>query len=221
MEVRGPGRSASELYAFLLRFHASPDAQHLSVAALRQQILALVEAATADLQARGVPPGECQEARFAWVAFADEMVLRAGASGREEWQREPLQLQLFRTNQAGNEFYDHLARLRPEQAAAREVYFYCLALGFEGQYAGHEAERRALIAQQYEWLRVAGRALDVSREALLAPAAYEVAIRLPEASAHRVWPWLLGMAGGVLLLWGTLWLILRQAAASVPLPLGS
>lgn len=221
MAVRGPGRSASELYAFLLRFHASPDAQRLSVPALRQQILAGVEAATADLQARGVPPDESQEARFAWVAFADEMVLRAGGSGREEWQREPLQLQVFRTNQAGNEFYDHLARLRPEQVAAREVYFYCLALGFEGQYAGHEAERRALIAQQYEWLRVAGRALDVAREASLAPAAYEVAIRLPESSAHPVWPWLLGMAGGVLLLWGTLWLILRQAAAGVPLPLGS
>ncbi len=221
MEVRGPGRSASELYAFLLRFHASADAQRLSAAALRQQILALVDSATADLQARGVPADECQEARFAWIAFSDEMVLRAGGSGREEWQREPLQLQVFRTNQAGNEFYDHLARLRPEQVAAREVYFTCLALGFEGQYAGHDAERRALIAQQYEWLRVAGRALDVSREALLAPAAYEVAIRLPEAAAHRVWPWLLGMAGGVLVLWGALWLILRQAAASVPLPLGS
>ena len=55
-----------------------------------------------------------------------KVLLRRSWPGLVEWQAETLQSQLYRTTQAGNEFFDHLARLRPEQNAAREIYFLVL-----------------------------------------------------------------------------------------------
>ena len=77
-----------------------------------------------------VAPDELEEARFALVAWADEVVLSSSWSGREQWEAASLQMQLYRTTKAGAEFFDHIAALRPDQHAAREVYFVLLALGF-------------------------------------------------------------------------------------------
>jgi type VI protein secretion system component VasF len=129
-------------------------------------------------------------------------------------------MQLYRTNRAGNEFFDHLARLRPEQLGAREIYFLVLALGFEGQYLGQEAERRALIAHQYEVLRAAGRAVEVAREYRITPSAYELEITLPRGGGIGVFGWLLVMAAGVAAVYGILWVVLYMTLGEVPLPRG-
>ena len=216
--VRSLGRIAGDFFDSLLLFQLSPDSASVEPGQLRSRILALLDGVLRDPDARSVPPTDLEEARFALVAWADEMVLKSGWPGRVEWQREPLQLQLFRTNRAGNEFYDHLGSLRPDQVAAREVYFLCLLLGFEGQYMGHEGDRRAIIHQQYELLRVSGRAMELGREQWLAPPAYDTAIRLPPARGGRLWPWLLAIALAALAVYATFWSLLGGAAARVPLP---
>jgi len=220
MGDRGLGRLAGDFLASVLLFQRAPDTQPFSPAALRAHLLAQLDALARHPDVSGISGAELDEARFALVAFADEMVLRSGWAGHAEWQREPLQLQLFRTNRAGNEFYDHLSRLRPEQVDAREVYFLCLALGFEGQYAGHEGERRAVLQDQLSFLRAAGRALEPGRDGWLVPPAYDTAIRLTEGRRRGVGPALLAFAGVALALFGLLWGVLRFAAGGVPLPPG-
>jgi type VI secretion system protein ImpK len=192
-----------------------------AAAALRSALLAQLEAFLKSAQEAGTAAEESEAARFALVAWADEVIQRASWAGRDEWQRQPLQAQLYRTTRAGNEFFERLAQLRAEQGAAREIFFLVLALGFEGQYGGQEAERRALVQQQYEALRAAGRLLETARELQLAPSAYQLEIELP--AGERELPLGFAAAGGALalaLLYGVLWLVLRAVAGEIPLPRG-
>lgn len=187
--------------------------------ALRNELLARL-APLSNAAPAGVAPDELEAARFALVAWADEVILKASWPGHEEWLRAPLQMQLYRTTQAGNEFFAHLARLRPEQSAAREVYFTVLALGFEGQYQGQPAERRALLARAYEELRAAGCLLETGREAQLTPDAYALEIELPRRGSSRLALGLGGLAVGMVVVYGVLWLALHALSGVVPLPKG-
>lgn len=218
MPGRSLGRIAGDFLAFVVGFHGAPDARAVSPHALRQEIYGLLEAFRHDPDARMMPPQEVEEACFALVAFADEMVLRTPWVGHDDWAREPLQLQLYRTNKAGDEFYEHLERLRPEMTGARGVYFLCLALGFEGQYAGHDADRRALIDRQYETLRQAGIAVEPGGREALIPPAYELEIELEPGRGRRLWPALAAIAVAALSIYGLLWFLLRAFAGRVPAP---
>lgn len=220
MGGRNLGRLAGDVFGFVLLFAEAPDAQRPSVPALRSHLLSLLDGFAKQPDLQRIPPEEVEEARFALVAWADETILRSDWSGREEWLREPLQLQLFRTNRAGDEFYEHLARLRPDQSHAREIYFLCLVHGFEGQYAGEAAGRADLIRQQFEFLRASGHALDVVAASPLAPPAYEVEIQLHRASGRRLWPVVVAWFGLVLGVGLALWITLQLFAGSVDLPPG-
>lgn len=220
MTRRSLARLAGDFVAYVELLREAPAGVTPSVQFLRGQLLGLLESFTKSVGPDDAAPDEVEEARFALVAWADETILRRGWPGFEDWQREPLQTQLYRTTRAGNEFFDHLARLRPEQLAAREVYFLVLALGFEGQYLGQEAERRALIAHQFEVLRAAGRTLEVAREHRVTPSAYDLEINLPRGGGLGVFGWLALMALGVAAIYGILWLVLYLTAAEVPLPRG-
>lgn len=216
------GRVAGELFGYVALFQKAPEDQRPSLPALRSHVLSLLDAFVRDPRLQELPPGEVDEARFALVAWVDEIVLRSSWSGRDAWEREPLQLQLFATNKAGDEFYDHLERLLPDQLAAREIYFLCLAMGFEGAYVGREADRHALMARQYEMLRVSGRALEVGTAEYLCPAVYDgLAIQLPRSSGGRLWSRLFLMALSCGALFGIFWTALHFYAGSVPLPPGS
>jgi type IV/VI secretion system ImpK/VasF family protein len=220
LDDRSLGRIAGDFYGFVLLFTEAPDADRQGAAVLRTHLQQLLDRFAKHPELQRVPPEEIQEARFAMVAFADEMILRSDWSGREEWLASLLQLQLFQTNRAGDEFYQHLQNLRPDQTHAREAYFLSLALGFEGAYAGMPAERAELIRQQFEFLRSSGRALDLASTQPVAPPAYALEIHLRGSSGKRLWPVLLTWAliGGATL--AVLWAVLRYFATSVPLPPG-
>ncbi len=213
-------RIAGELFGSMALFQRAPERERPSVPALRSHLLGLLEAIAKDPRSQAIPHSDLEEARFALVAWMDEVVLRSDWSGRDAWEREPLQLQLFRTNRAGDEFYEHLERLAPGQTAAREIYFFCLALGFEGGYVGHDADRRALMVRHYEMLRVAGCALDAASEEYLSPGAYDVAIFLPRAAGASLWPRLLLLGAVVGAVLGLFWVVLYFTAGRVALPPG-
>lgn len=92
----------------------------------------------------GVPRDVLLDARFAVIAFLDEMIFSSGWAHKEEWASRPLQYQFFETNIAGEEFFNRLESLRkalPVNPDLLEVYLICLTLGFEGQYKVHGRER--------------------------------------------------------------------------------
>ena len=71
---------------------------------------------------------------FAVCAWIDEYILISSWSERAKWQRYPLQLFFFKTTNAGEDFFTRLEGLGPDEKSIREVYEYCLALGFKGRY---------------------------------------------------------------------------------------
>lgn len=216
------GRSLARLggdYITYVQLLAQAPAGNLPAAqAVRGQLLALLEPVAKGGQTGAISSEEIEEARFALVIWADEVLLRREWSGRPEWQAQPLQMQLYGIARGGNEFFEHLARLGPEQNAAREIYLLALIFGFEGQYAGQQAERQALIQHQFQTLRARGGADEASSQKPLTPAAYQLEdVELPPVAGWGVLGWLFGM--GVLLagcygvLWGALYLLGGEVSA--------
>jgi type VI secretion system protein ImpK len=77
---------------------------------------------------------DCHLALFAVCAWIDEMILCSAWESRGAWQSSQLQRTYFQTTNAGEEFFQLLEGLDPGEREVREVYEYCLALGFKGRY---------------------------------------------------------------------------------------
>jgi len=75
-----------------------------------------------------------REAWFAVCAWIDELLLCSSWPDRGRWEHNPLQWIHFGTMNGGVEFFQRLEALSPEQGQIREVYIYCLTLGFKGRF---------------------------------------------------------------------------------------
>lgn len=94
---------------------------------------------------------------YAVVALADEIALHKGGSIRDFWMQRPLQLHYFNENLAGEGFYHRLNAVMsdPNRVDVLRVFYTCLLLGFQGQFAirGGELELDAIIRRVKEALR--------------------------------------------------------------------
>jgi type VI secretion system protein ImpK len=103
---------------------------------LRQELVDLIERASASCRDTA-DESLCRDATFALVAFVDEKVLSSAWSQRHQWASQLLQKQYFNTTNAGVQFFEYLDELNPfspRERDVREVFFYCLCLGFMGRY---------------------------------------------------------------------------------------
>ncbi|MDE2406827.1 MAG: DotU family type IV/VI secretion system protein [Xanthomonadaceae bacterium] len=103
-----------------------------AAAAVLARARELIERAKSSALADGKRPEQTDDAVFAVVAWIDEIMARNPVwltSGTS-----PLQVTMFTTNNAGNEFFTHLSVLKQEQDEVREVYYHALLCGFVGQY---------------------------------------------------------------------------------------
>jgi type VI secretion system protein ImpK len=103
---------------------------------LRQRLLTALDAMVGRGRNLGISDADLAEARYALVAFVDEQILKSNWPGRNEWMGQPLQLLLYQSNTAGENFFVRLRSLlqqgnRPD---ALHAYYLCLALGFRGAY---------------------------------------------------------------------------------------
>lgn len=84
------------------------------------------------------------DAKYAFCALMDEIVLSSDFPIREDWERAPLQLRLFGEHLAGERFFDKLETLRLDPVAnleVLEVFYTCLLLGFQGKYLLEGSEK--------------------------------------------------------------------------------
>lgn len=104
---------------------------------LQRRISALFETMTRRCREAGIPDSDIEEAKYPIVALIDEQIFRSPWPGRQHWLARPLQLVFFNENTAGEGFFMRLERLQmqPERRHVLEIYFLCLALGFQGKYA--------------------------------------------------------------------------------------
>jgi type VI secretion system protein ImpK len=96
----------------------------------------------------GVSKDVLLEAKFALAAFLDEMVMTSRWPEKHQWASQLLQYEIFQTQVAGVEFFDHLDGVRrrlPLNAHLLEIYYLCLLLGFQGKYALAGREKLAAL----------------------------------------------------------------------------
>jgi type VI secretion system protein ImpK len=132
------------LVSYVLLFCRSPQAQQRTFTDLNGDIERLLADELQLVRRHDVPKADYETARFAVVAWIDEMILRytqdANRELAQQWKRSPLQVRLYNTANAGEEFYDRLAALSPAQKEIREIYYLCLCLGFRGRYYDESQE---------------------------------------------------------------------------------
>ena len=90
------------------------------------------------------PSGHIIDAKYAFCALLDEIMLSPSSPLRERWQQNPLQLRLFGEHLAGEGFFSRLDRLRMDVMTNIEVielFHVCILLGFQGKYVLEGRER--------------------------------------------------------------------------------
>jgi type VI secretion system protein ImpK len=125
---------------FLLRAKQGPsDAE-----AFRGQINDFLTGVERDATKLGTSTKDIHLCKYAFCATVDEVILMSQFRAREAWQLQPLQLQLFGEQLAGERFFERLENLR-SQGAERiqilEVFHMCLLMGFQGKYIIEGSEK--------------------------------------------------------------------------------
>lgn len=133
--------------------HSIPEDTVDSRLSLQLAQLARNLARSARLSVGGAGEGDVVAMQYAFVALVDELLLFSDWSGRDTWQRRPLEVSLFGTRIAGERLVqdiEDLLRLRdPAQRELGLIYLHCLNLGFRGRLRG-PGEQAALHRLQGE-----------------------------------------------------------------------
>lgn len=134
-------------------------------ATLRKLILYYLDQLAGNCTLAGIDEGTIRDCRYALVALLDETVMSVPGKCRDHWMDNPLQLELFQENLAGEGFFRRLEGLKSDPRGNREVlgvYFTCLAVGFEGRFklAGRD-KRNRVIKELASVLGFGGDALPV------------------------------------------------------------
>jgi len=107
-----------------------------------------------------------QLARYALTSWIDEVLLDTAWSGRDWWNNNVLEAELFRTRDCSEQFF-----VRAEQARglpdtqALEVFYDCVVLGFRGMYRSREiaqvmSRNEGLSDSLEAWLRRTSLAIE-------------------------------------------------------------
>jgi type IV/VI secretion system ImpK/VasF family protein len=136
------------------------------------QLRAAVDRAKAAALAAGYRPEQADSAVFSVVAWLDEIVARNPAY----WASgTPLQVAIFNTNNAGNEFFQQFGALKASDDEVREVYYHALLCGFVGQYyfeTGENGELGKLKELHARQLPIAPAPTHTLREERITPQPY-------------------------------------------------
>ncbi|MGP5222553.1 type IVB secretion system protein IcmH/DotU [Psychrobacter celer] len=121
----------------------------------RQKIYDFLNKFESSARKKGFLSEDVYEAKYAYCALIDETIMTSQEpefqSLKNAWELNPLQLDLFGSQVAGNEFFERLDHLREQgekRLASLEVYHYAMLLGFQGKYRLEAPEKiRYLISR--------------------------------------------------------------------------
>lgn len=159
------------------------------------------------------PDRQIKSAKFALAAFVDETVLNMNLPLRDEWEKDPLQLEYFGEHLGGVKFFERLDDLLKEiknEADVVEVYYVCMLLGFKGKYKVYmEDQLQQVIKNIADQLKRVGRL----QETELSPH-WRAADQPKVPDPPRIPLWLKIGAGGVVLfaaiVYLVIWVVMRS-----------
>jgi type VI secretion system protein ImpK len=116
---------------------------------LQRRVLQLFETMMQNRREARIPEQDMIDAKFALAAFADEIVYHSTWPGKTQWLSNPLQLQFFGLNTAGDGFFSNLDNLygQRNRSHVAQIYFLCLALGFQGKYRLRQQEGLSAVVE--------------------------------------------------------------------------
>jgi type VI secretion system protein ImpK len=124
----------ADLIAYISYFLRSVARRQPPYDRVKADIQRLLSQSDAALKRGLVNEEDYRQAHFAICAWVDEAILNSPWTEKNKWMREQLQRLHYQTTDAGEEFFERLNRLGPQQMGVREVYYLCLAMGFTGRY---------------------------------------------------------------------------------------
>jgi type VI secretion system protein ImpK len=126
---------SSECLILILQLRSTNDYGDSEV--LKTRVYEMFERFESNARKFGIDNEKIRLAKFALVAFLDETIISSSWQQKEVWLSDPLQIKLFETFNAGEEFFNFLNELSQRTGANKEVlevYYLCLSLGFKGKY---------------------------------------------------------------------------------------
>lgn len=159
----------------------------------------LIERARACRDAQGFDPEQWEQAFFPVCAWMDECILCSSWSEKDQWESAQLQRRYFNTTAAGEAFFSRLNALPPEEREVREVYAFCLALGFRGQYY-EPSDDGKMEDIRYTNLKRVTENTDLVFPRELFPEGYEPGTGRKKTKRRKLWRGLTPFSGAVAIL---------------------
>lgn len=137
----------SDVLSLILQLRNSRDLPAPDI--LQRRVLGLFETMMQNGREARIPEQDMIDAKFALAAFADEIIYHSNWPGKTQWLSNPLQLQFFQINTAGDGFFTNLDNLYGQRGRAHvaQIYFLCLALGFQGKYRLRQQEGLTAVVE--------------------------------------------------------------------------
>ena len=132
---------------FMLKNGNGPQSE----AEFRNKLTRFLDDFTRGARKQDATPDDIDNAKYAFCAAVDEIILRSPYAIRDDWARRPLQLVLFGDQLAGENFFNRLEALRARGSAHLEtldVFHMCLLLGFQGRYMIEGSEKLAYLTSR-------------------------------------------------------------------------
>lgn len=124
----------SSWFLFLTTFRRNALSMDASVSWTRDKLLGILDEMERAVESDGPLRFALSEAKFPLVYFADEILLNCGWANEAEWERQLLEIEIFRTQNAGQDFFARAEDPNLKDPQVVEIYYKCLCLGFAGQY---------------------------------------------------------------------------------------
>ncbi|HQF43518.1 MAG TPA: DotU family type IV/VI secretion system protein, partial [Ignavibacteriaceae bacterium] len=110
---------ASECLILILQLRATTN--YGAANTLKSHVLEMFERFESNARKVGIDNEKIKHAKFALVALLDETIISSEWSEKNEWLTEPLQIKLFDTFNAGEEFFTYMSELRQRSSANKDV----------------------------------------------------------------------------------------------------
>jgi len=165
-----------ELITYVVYFQRTVAAKQPNYEQVKADIIRLITQSENCLKNNLFSREDYDHARFIICAWVDEVILNSAWVQKNRWQKEQLQRIYYHTADAGEEVFERLNTLGLHQREVREVYYFCLALGFTGRYChkGDEYLLEQLKTSNLKLLMGSSVGLPSLERAELFPEAYPI-----------------------------------------------